>query len=119
MDKIIINDLQLHCLIGVHPHERSEKQLLLLDIELAVDTRPAASSDALADAVDYDAVVNCLRQWAAPSSFTLLEALADYLARQLLQHFAVSAVRLRISKPNILAEVGYVGVEIVRGSVVE
>ncbi len=44
-DQIEISDLHLRAIIGVNPDERENRQDVLVNITLDVDTRPAAASD--------------------------------------------------------------------------
>ena len=52
-DQILINDLFLRTIIGVNDDERSNRQDVLINLALDVDTRPAARSDNIDDAVNY------------------------------------------------------------------
>lgn len=53
---LTLNNLKVSCIIGDLPHERKFKQTVRLDVELEVPGR-SASSDELADTVDYVEVV--------------------------------------------------------------
>ncbi|MDG1387948.1 MAG: FolB domain-containing protein, partial [Halioglobus sp.] len=55
MDIVYIEGLKTDAVIGVYDWERSIRQTLVLDLELASDNRAAAATDGIADAVDYDA----------------------------------------------------------------
>lgn len=118
MDKIFITQLQLDATIGIYPHEKQHSQSLLLDIELMVDMQKAATTDAIADTLDYDKLASRLQQLTAASRFNLLEALAEHLAQTMLQEFPIQEIRLRINKPgalaNSLATAQGVGIEITR-----
>ncbi|PJK07836.1 dihydroneopterin aldolase [Lysobacteraceae bacterium NML120232] len=117
MDKIFIRALQLDALIGVYAHERQAPQPLLLDVELDFDNRISASSDALADTIDYAAVVAQLRQWTAQTHYALLETLLEDMAARLRAGFpSISKVRLRVHKPLAAKALGCadVGIEIER-----
>ena len=49
--------------------------------------------------VDYSAVERCIVETASASSFKLLEALALFLGNKILDDFAVSRIKITISKP--------------------
>ena len=53
---ILIKNLRVETLIGVYEHEKQAPQALKLDLELRLDARRAAFSDALSDTIDYDEV---------------------------------------------------------------
>ena len=93
---------QLHvdCIVGIYPHERATTQSVLLDIELDYDFAPAAASDAIPDAVDYDQVAAGVTELLQTRRFQLLEAMAEHTAAMLLEREPrVRAVRLTIQKP--------------------
>ena len=115
-DTVFIEGLRLDALIGVHDRERHAPQLLVLDIRMRCDNRIAASSDALADALDYEAVSLRLADYVAQTEFQLVETLAECCAELILTEFGVKAVRLKLSKPSALENAAAVGVEIERGS---
>jgi len=56
MDKIFLNDLKIDTVIGVFDWERQIKQTLRFDIEIDYDIRPAATSDDIADTMDYGSI---------------------------------------------------------------
>ena len=114
-DIVFIEGLRLDALIGVHDRERHAPQPLLLDIRMHFDNRIAASSDSLADALDYEAVSLRLADYVAQTDFQLVETLAECCADLILTEFGARGVRLRLSKPQALAHAAAVGVEIERG----
>jgi dihydroneopterin aldolase len=115
-DIVFIEGLRLPALIGVHDRERHAPQPLQLDIRMRFDNRIAASSDALADALDYEAVSLRLADYIAQTDFLLVETLAECCADLILTEFGAKGVRLKVSKPEALANAAAVGVEIERGS---
>ena len=86
---------------GARPYEKEAGQRLEVDLELEpVDAR-AEASDKLADAVDYDALYQTVREVVEGESFHLLEALAAKTAEAILARFKVRRVRVRIAKQNL------------------
>ena len=113
--RVFIRALRIDTVIGVHDWERQVQQSLLLDLEMSADIRAAAASDEVADALDYSAVADRLREYAAAHSVQLVETLAERLAALLREEFGVSWVRLRLCKPGAVADARDVGVIIERG----
>lgn len=114
MDKIFIRGLQVETVIGVHAWEQRVPRPLLMDLELGVDARSAASSDAVRDAVDYAGVAGAVREIATAEHVALLETLAERIARALFRRFAIDSLRLTVSKPGAVTGVAMVGVSIER-----
>ena len=95
-----LHDLRVDCIVGIHPHERENDQTVFLDLELDYDFEPAAASDTIANAVDYDRVVALVTEVIQRRRFQLIETMAEETAAMLLEQVpAVAAVRLEVRKP--------------------
>ena len=113
MDKIILRGLPVHCIVGTLPEERTAPQPLSFDLELCGDFSRAGATDDLADAVDYTAVERTVREFAAGTTFFLLERLAYACAGELLARFPLlERVTLGIRKPSAPVESESVALEI-------
>ena len=113
-DKVFIEALEIETLIGIYDWERRIRQSLLFDIEMAFDNRKPAASDDIADTLNYKAVSKRLIEYVSASSFGLVETLAERCAEIILSEFAVSHVRLKLSKPGAVRGARAVGVIIER-----
>ena len=113
-DRVLVNDLTVDCILGDLPHEREQAQRVTLDLELEVDTRPAARSDDLADAADYMHAAKIAATTAVEGRFRLVETLAERIAEALLDALPASAVRVRVRKSAALPAAASVGVDIRR-----
>lgn len=119
MDKIIITDLRATGIIGVKSPERDQPQTLVINITLFTDLQPAGLTDNIKDTVSYSSVAKSVAARVAETEFYTLEALADELARLLLDRYGVSAVTIRIEKPEFVVNTSRVGVEIYREAVAD
>lgn len=113
-DIVKIRNLRAWSLIGVHPHERVQRQELRIDVWLHADQRAAAASDDIKDALDYSAVARAFREHAGKSTHQLLETLGEELAQIALGDFGAQSVRLSIEKPGAVPGTDTVGIEIER-----
>jgi dihydroneopterin aldolase len=113
-DKVFIEALEIETLIGIYDWERRIRQSLLFDIEMAFDNRRPAASDDIADTLNYKAVSKRLIEYVSASSFGLVETLAERCAEIIFTEFAVSHVRLKLSKPGAVRGARAVGVIIER-----
>ncbi|MGH8539130.1 MAG: dihydroneopterin aldolase [Stenotrophobium sp.] len=114
MDKVFIRGLEASTIIGIRESEKRAARPLLLDLEMGVDTRPAAASDKVRDAIDYQVVRDAVVAFVTRERVDLLETLAERLSRHLFAEFTIDSLRLRITKPGAVAGVKAVGVEIER-----
>jgi dihydroneopterin aldolase len=116
VDQVFIKGLQLEAVIGVYDWERSIRQPLVLDLDMAWDISTAAATDDLAATLDYAVVTQRVQALVEGSCFQLLESLAEAIATLLRDEFAVQWVRLTLTKPTAVpAAAGGVGVMIERG----
>lgn len=117
MDLVFIEDLRIETIIGIYDWERSTRQVVALDIEMAFDnTRPAAS-DRIEDTLDYKAVSKRLIAFVGESHFELVETLAERCAALIREEFGVAWLRLKLSKPGAVTGSRAVGVIIERGDI--
>jgi len=116
MDRILIAGIDCVAAIGVTPEERTMKQRLSIDVEIATDTSQAARSDSLKDALDYSKVATVVTEVCRSRDFHLIETVAELLAGRILAEFLAPQVRILVRKisPVLEPRVNYVSVEIVR-----
>jgi FolB domain-containing protein len=114
MDRILIKDLMLRCILGLSGEERREKQDVLINLVLWTDLKRAAASDSIDDTVDYAALKKRIITLVEGSQFHLAETLADRIATLCLEQAAVQQVQVTVEKPTALRFAHSVGVEIIR-----
>jgi dihydroneopterin aldolase len=114
MDKVFIEALEIECVIGIYDWERTIRQPIVLDIEMAFDNRVPAASDSIDDTLDYKAVSKRLIQFVSESSFGLVETLAERCCDIILSEFHVAHVKLKLSKIGAVRGSKAVGVMLER-----
>ncbi|RMF01387.1 MAG: dihydroneopterin aldolase [Chloroflexi bacterium] len=115
LDRIIIRDLLLRGIVGINPDERANKQDILLNVTMWADTRPAAASDDISDAVNYRTVTKAMIAHIEQSQPYLVEKLAaDLVNICFATDSRVQAVELTVEKPGALRFAESVGVSIFR-----
>lgn len=114
LDCIEIHDLLLRCIVGINDAERKNKQDVLINIALWADTRAAARSDAIVDAVNYRTVTKQVIDHVESSTYYLVERLVERIAEICLRDPRVERVRVSCEKPGALRFARSVGVTITR-----
>jgi FolB domain-containing protein len=114
MDKILIKDILVRCIIGVNDSERREKQDVIINIALSIDLRKAGETDDFRDTIDYRSVKKRIVEMVEGSQFFLLEALAHSIADICMEHPMAQQVNVTVEKPGALRFARSVGVEITR-----
>ena len=115
MDIIFLRGLNIETIVGIFDWERAKRRPVLLDLEMAIDNRKAAASDAIEDALDYSEVSKRVASFVEESSFFLVETLAEKICELILTEFKVPWVRLALNKKGAIEGATDVGVVIERG----
>jgi dihydroneopterin aldolase len=112
--RVLVEGYELIGSVGVYEHERRYEQRIVVSLELDVLDHYDGVSDQLDDVYDYDHAITSVRATVESRHFNLLETLAERIAESCLEHAHVTAVKVRIAKPDILIACRAVGIEIHR-----
>lgn len=113
-DKILIRQLHVDAIIGIHDWEKANRQPLSIDLDLKFDCLLASKTDDIKDALDYFKVCAEVTEFVASSRFELIETLAEQITQLLFQRFPVKKVKLKLFKPNAIENAQTVGLSITR-----
>lgn len=102
MATIRITNLLLRTIIGINDWERVNKQDVVLNIILTIDSSSAQISDSIADTVDYKILTKKIISLVEDSTFFLLEKLADSVLNCIMEDDKVISATVRIDKPYAL-----------------
>jgi dihydroneopterin aldolase len=100
LDRMRLVGLRAHGHHGVLASERRDGQEFVVDVELGLDTRQAASTDDLSDSVDYGVLADDLNAAVSTRPADLIETLAQRLAEICLRPPAVAWVEVTVHKPQ-------------------
>lgn len=115
MDIIFLGGLEIETVIGIYDWERTIKQKIILDIEMAFDIKKAAQTDDIAYTLDYKAVSDRIATFAEASEYYLVETLAEEIARIILTEFPTPWVKITLNKIGAVSRARDVGIIIERG----
>jgi 7,8-dihydroneopterin aldolase/epimerase/oxygenase len=114
MDAIVIRELRVEALIGIHRRERHAPQMLSIDLEIGLPGVAVFASDKVGDTIDYEQVALRIRALASSGQFRLVETLGERIARLLLEDFGAPWAKVSVAKVGILGNARYVGVTLER-----
>jgi len=80
VDELKLNGIEVECVLGDLPEERTREQKILVDVTLALDLQAAAATDRIADTVDYALLVGNIREALEEARCRLLERAAEVVA---------------------------------------
>ncbi len=113
--RLFLRNYEININIGVHEFEKRGEQRVVVNVDLFI---PLALStpldDKLAEVVDYDFIRETIAQRVARGHVHLQETLCDDVARIMLAHPRVRAVRVSTEKPDVYTDCEAVGVEVFR-----
>jgi 7,8-dihydroneopterin aldolase/epimerase/oxygenase len=112
--RTIVRGLVLSSSIGIYDAERLAPQPICVDLELSVISPDDPMGEDLAQVVDYAALTGRVRELVGSRHFDLVETMAEALAALCLEDQRVISARVRIEKPNAIADAAGVGVELER-----
>ena len=111
IDRIHIEQLEVHVRVGVPDSERAQPQRLSLNVTLW--PKIAELQDDIANTVNYSAVVECLKEFVSQHDYKLIETLGEQIAAQLLAQFNLRKVEVEVRK-FVLPDANYVSVTAIR-----
>jgi dihydroneopterin aldolase len=113
--RLFLHNYEVQINIGVHEFEKKGEQRVLINVDLFI---PLALStphgDQLHEVVDYDFMRDTIAKRMAQGHIHLQETLCDDVARAMLAHPKVRAVRVSTEKPDVYPDCQSVGVEVFR-----
>ncbi|WP_079417288.1 dihydroneopterin aldolase [Thiomonas intermedia] len=111
--RLFLQNYEVNINIGVHDFEKRAEQRVLINVDLFI---PLAMStpqqDKLDEVVDYDFMRSVIATRIARGHIHLQETLCDDVARIMLEHPRVKAVRVSTEKPDVYPDCESVGVEV-------
>ena len=115
-DQLRIRGLRVGTVIGVTAEERKQPQTVTIDLDVSLDMGQAATSDELAETIDYAGLIAAIEGLAGTGERLLLERLAGEVAELVLGYRGVSEATVEIGKVTVPVpqEVGSVSVRITR-----
>lgn len=100
MDTISVKDIAVFAYHGVMQEENVVGQKFLISAELGLDTSIAGENDDIEESVDYAQVCSIIKNYAENNTFSLIEALAEGLAKCLLLEYTnINSVDIEVKKP--------------------
>jgi dihydroneopterin aldolase len=111
IDRIHIEQLEIHARVGVADSERAQPQRLILNVTLWPNK--AGPRDDIADTVNYSEIALSLKQFVGQCDYRLIETLAEETAGHLLARFPLRKAVVEVRK-FVLPDADHVSVTAIR-----
>ena len=112
--KVVIKNLILNIFIGIHDFEKKKKQRVRFNIEVETNPNTKPSNKDFSTIVDYETLVNKIKELVKKQHHELLEELAENIFKIIFQNKLVKKANVKLEKLHIIRESESVGVDITK-----
>ena len=112
--KVVIKNLILNIFIGIHDFEKKKKQKVRFNIEVETNPNTKPSYKDFSTIVDYETLVNKIKELVKKQHHELLEELAENIFKIFFQNKLVKKVNVKLEKLHIIKESESVGVDVTK-----
>ena len=110
--KVVIKDLILNILVGIHSFEKKKKQRVKFNIEILTNPYVSPNRKDLSSILNYEEVVMKIEQLTDSDHHELLEDLAENIFNMIFKNKLVKKINLKLEKLDILKKTKSVGIEV-------
>ena len=111
---VYIQDLEITMSIGIYEFEKQSPQRVLVNIDAYLEENKRFQDDQISETVSYEDIVKLIKELASEKHYALVETLAEDIARDCLDQFAIKTITVDIGKPDIFEDAKAVGIKIQR-----
>ena len=109
---VLIKDFLINEIIGIHEHEKLNKQKIIFNITIDVNQNTIPDESSLSSIVDYEKITNKLKKLAKNKKYNFLESLAEDSFNEIFADKRINSVKIKIEKPEAIENAQSVGVEV-------
>ena len=110
--KILIKDLVLKMLVGIHNFEKKKKQRVRFNLVINIDQNLIPNDNDLKSIVNYEQVIKTIMRITSRKHYPLLETLAEKIFLKLFENLRIKKILLRIEKLDVIKNTTSVGIEL-------
>jgi len=109
---VLIKDFLINEIIGIHKHEKINKQKIIFNIIIDVNQNMIPNENNLSSIVDYEKITNKLEFLAKNKNYNFLESLAEDSFKEIFMDERINSINIKIEKPDAIKNAKSVGVEV-------
>ena len=109
---VLIKDFIINEIIGIHEHEKINKQKIIFNIVIDVNQNTIPNENNLSSIVDYEKITNKLRNLTKHKNYNFLESLAEDSFKEIFKDKRINSVKIKIEKLDAIKNADSVGVEV-------
>ena len=111
---VLIKDFIINEIIGIHKHEKINKQKIIFNIVIDVNQNTIPNENNLSSIVDYEKITNKLENLVKNKKYNFLESLAEDSFKEIFEDERINSVKIKIEKPDAIKNADSVGVEVLK-----
>ena len=109
---VLIKDFIINEIIGIHEHEKINKQKIIFNIVIDVNQNTLPNENDLESVVNYEKITNKLKNLTKNKKYNFLESLAEDSFKEIFEDKRINSVKIKIEKPDAIKNANSVGVEV-------
>ena len=109
---VFIKDFIIQEIIGIHEHEKAEKQKIKFNIVVNVNQNTVPDEKDIKSIVNYEKITNKLENLVKNKKYNFLESLAEDSFKEIFEDKRINSVKIKIEKPEAIKNADSVGVEV-------
>ena len=109
---VLIKDFIINEIIGIHEHEKINKQKIIFNIVIDVNKNTLPDENNISSIVDYEKITNQLENLTKYKNYNFLESLAEDSFKEIFEDKRIDSIKIKIEKPDAITNAKSVGVEI-------
>ena len=110
--KVLIKDLVLKMLVGIHNFEKKKKQRVKFNLVINIDQNLIPNDKDLKSIINYEQVIRTIKKITSRKHYPLLETLAEKIFLKLFENLKIKKILLRIEKLDVIKNTTSVGIEL-------
>lgn len=109
---VLIKDFIVNEIIGIHEHEKINKQKIIFNIVIDVNQNTLPDENDISSIVNYEKITNKLEILAKYKNYNFLESLAEDSFKEIFKDKRIDSIKIKIEKPDAIEKAKSVGVEV-------
>ena len=109
---VLIKDFIINEIIGIHKHEKANKQKIIFNIVIDVNQNTLPAENNISSIVDYEKITNKLEKLVKYKNYNFLESLAEDSFKEIFEDKRINSIKIKIEKPDAIINAKSVGVEV-------
>ena len=110
--KVFIKDFIVNEIIGIHKHEKINKQKIMFNLTIGIDQNIIPNERNVKSIINYEKITVKLEKLVKNKKYNFLESLAEDSIIEIFKDKRIKSIKIKIEKPEAIKAAGAVGIEV-------